>query len=78
MLHVAGYLAALRESRTFNCPDCVDAMAEAFGVAAAVNHLRVSSSTKRSQILDHHNMNLLLLLHGILATLHGNAAGIHC
>ena len=39
----ADYLAALRESRTFNCPDCVDAMAEAFGVSAAVNQLRVSS-----------------------------------
>lgn len=37
----AAYLAALRESRTFNCPDCIDAMAEAYGVTAAVNQLRV-------------------------------------
>lgn len=42
----AGYLASLRESRTFNCPDCVDAMAEAFGITAAVNQLRVRSSPK--------------------------------
>ena len=45
----ADYLAALRASRTFNCPDCVDAMAEAFGASAAVNHLRVRSSSKHSQ-----------------------------
>ncbi|KAL3139727.1 hypothetical protein ABBQ38_004032 [Trebouxia sp. C0009 RCD-2024] len=38
----SGYLASLRESRTFNCPDCVDAMAEAFGITAAVNQLRGS------------------------------------
>jgi len=37
----AAYLAALHESRTFNCPDCVDAMAEAYGVTSAVNQLRV-------------------------------------
>ena len=37
----AGYLAALHESRTFSCPDCVDAMAEAYGVSAAVHQLRV-------------------------------------
>lgn len=38
----AGYLAALHESRTFSCPDCVDAMAEAYGVSAAVHQLRGS------------------------------------
>ncbi|DBB03932.1 TPA: hypothetical protein ACH3X1_013012 [Trebouxia sp. C0004] len=37
------YLRALHESRTFNCPDCVDAMAEAYGVTSAVNQLRGSA-----------------------------------
>ncbi|KAA6424453.1 MAG: hypothetical protein FRX49_05665 [Trebouxia sp. A1-2] len=37
------YLAALYESRIFNCPDCVDAMAEAYGVTSAVNQLRGSA-----------------------------------
>ena len=74
----AGYLAALRASRTFNCPDCVDAMAEAFGVAAAVSHLRVRSSSQHIQKIFARNMTLLLLLQGILTTLHGNAAGICC
>ncbi len=40
----AAYLAALHESRTFNCPDCVDAMAEAYGVTSAVNQLRVCAN----------------------------------
>lgn len=74
----AGYFAALHESRIFNCPDCVDAMAEAFGVAAAVSHLRVRSSTQHSQTPNCSNMTIVLLLQGILVTLHANAAGIHC
>ncbi|DBB07868.1 TPA: hypothetical protein ACH3X3_009268 [Trebouxia sp. C0006] len=41
------YLAALHESRTFNCPDCVDAMAEAYGVTSAVNQLRGSALHSR-------------------------------
>lgn len=76
----AGYLAALHESRTFNCPDCVDAMAEAFGVAAAVSQLRVRSSTKHCQTPSCSSMTCCFsnfTLQRILATLYVNA-GIRC
>ncbi len=48
----AAYLAALHESRTFNCPDCVDAMAEAYGVTSAVNQLRVCFSNDQFNLVS--------------------------
>ncbi len=48
----AAYLAALHESRTFNCPDCVDAMAEAYGVTAAVSQLRVCFENDRYNLVS--------------------------
>ncbi len=38
----AGYRAALQASRTFHSPDCVEAMAEAYGLLDGLDALRVS------------------------------------
>ena len=62
------YLDQLHDSRTFNSPDCVEAMAAAWGVQGALDHLQVShlmhcTAAAISSVLQQYVIGAPLALH---------------